>query len=682
MKLNFTPFKRLVFYLVFFFTNIIFSEFIVRVYTLGLKTGFSVYIVLFAVSLALLLAISCSAFSKKAGRIICFVLTSILFLIYAVQLVYYRFCDSFMSVVQLGMGGDALTNFGEAALIKIGESLLGIILLAVPLIALIILTKKDKAETQRLPVPLVIAQIILFVALHFGAVACLPLAGTELYSPYDIYKNSFVLSMSEKEFGVLTTLRLEFRNLFFGSEQNEIIDTPAINPDDIPELDDNPEQDNQPQQIVYKDNVTDIDFEKLISEETDADIIELHNYFKNRIPSKQNEYTGMFKDYNLILLVAESFSPYLLDEERTPTLYKMATEGFIFNDYYSTVCDNTSNGEYAILTGMLPDASLYNKGWWAFYEYNSFTASKNNLLPFCIGNQYKDKGYGAYAFHYYNHNYYGRNKTHPNLGYEFFAMNQGFKKNGHWPTSDLDMMKQSVSKFLTPDENGNINPFHAYFLTFSGHMPYNFGNNDMAIKNKSFVSDLEYSTAVKAYIAGSQELEYALQYLLQELEEAGELDNTLIALACDHYPYSLGLKKLSELAGKELDNYYDKYRSSFILWSASMQEPIEVDVPCCSLDILPTLSNLLGLEYDSRLLLGKDILSEGNHIAILADRSFVTDRIFYNCTNGEITLRDGITEISDSYVEYFQTEIKNKFTVSTKMLYNDYYNAVYGEKKE
>ena len=110
-----------------------------------------------------------------------------------------------------------------------------------------------------------------------------------------------------------------------------------------------------------------------------------------------------------------------------------------------------------------------------------------------------------------------------------------------------------------------------------------------------------------------------------------------------------------------------------------MEEPITVDAPCCSLDVLPTLSNLLGLEYDSRLLMGTDVFSTGEHIAVLADRSFVTDKVFYNCTNGEVTLREGVTELPEGYLEKYIALVKNKFTLSTEILYTDYYGKVYGE---
>lgn len=676
MKLKFLISKINIVYFICFFADILFSELVVRIFTLGFKSGFPIFMILFAVSIAFLLATLCSVIKGKARGITTIAISVALMLIYSVQLVYFCFCDSFMSVVQIGMGGDALTKFGTSALQKIFESLGGILLLLLPTVVFILLFIKRHPKGRRMPFSIFLIQLVIFLALHFGAVACLPIAGTQLYSPYDTYHDTFILSKSEQYFGVLTSLRLELRGLFFGATGGGIIDIPDY---DVSVDTSDDTGDELPPKIEYPYNTFDIDFEELIANENDENILELHKYFRAQDGTRQNEYTGMFKGYNLILICAESFSGQVIDKDRTPTLYKLANEGFIFKDYYNTVCDNTSNGEYAILTGLIPDTSLLGKGWDNFYDYNSFTVSKRNLFPFSLGNRFSDMGAETYAFHNYYYTYYGRYETHPNLGYNFKAMSRGLKYVDMWPTSDVSMMEQSLPMLLKKNEEGKTNPFHAYFLTFSGHMPYSFSSNDMAIKNKSLTSSLPYPNKVNAYIACQQEFEYAMTYLLEQLEANGVLDNTLIAITNDHYPYPLGIDGLSALSGKELDEHFDKYRSTLLLWSASMEAPIEVDTTCCSLDILPTLSNLLGLEYDSRLLMGKDIFADGPHTAILADRSFITDKVFYNCTNGEVVLREGVSELPEGYIDRIQAEVKNKFTVSEKILYNDYYRAVFEE---
>lgn len=668
------PLRRFLFY----FISILWFEEVVRFSALG-SLAPTVWLVLFSAAAALFCALLCAS-GGRLGQVVSYLLTAALTLLYAAQRVYEHIFDSFFSLSQIGMGAAALDSFGTEAALGIRECLPSLFLLLLPLLALIWL---DAAGAFRGKGGWKTAGALAaaFLLVHFGSVLLLPLRGMQNYSAYDLYHDTFVLQMSVKQFGVLTSARLEARGLLFGSKKTPSIIVPTQTTAESTESTPQGEELPTVPEKVWAYNITDTDFAALAASETDDRLRALHEYFAAQSGTRQNEYTGMFEGYNLILLCCESFSPYLVDETRTPALYKMATEGFVFTDYYNTICDNTSNGEYCLCLGLLPDLSLLGRGWQSFYDFNSFTAAKNNALPYALGNQYRALGARTYAVHNYFCDYYGRDKTHPNMGYEFKAIFRGMKKTDDWPTSDVSMVEQSLPDLLTPDENGEIPLFHAYYLTFSGHMYYNFTSNDMAIKNCAVSEDLPYSTAVKAYISCQQELEYALETLNAQLEAAGVADKTLIALTADHYPYNLGLEKLSELAGKPLDDEFDKYRGALYIWNPSMKEPVTVDTPCCTLDVLPTLSNLLGLTFDSRLLTGSDILSDGAHIAILGDRSFVTDKLYFNAQTGEATPR-GDAALQDGELDRLTTEVKNKFTVATEMLYTDYFAAVAGKSGE
>jgi phosphoglycerol transferase MdoB-like AlkP superfamily enzyme len=167
-----------------------------------------------------------------------------------------------------------------------------------------------------------------------------------------------------------------------------------------------------------------------------------------------------------------------------------------------------------------------------------------------------------------------------------------------------------------------------------------------------------------------------MEELIRRLTEAGIIDKTVIAISADHYPYGWEKEKIDELVGHEVDPYFEIYRNHFILWNPEMEENIIIDKPASSLDILPTLSNLFGLKYDSRLLMGKDILSDSYPLVILNNRSFITDKVMFNSNTGEvINLTDD--EVSDDYITNINSIIKNKFTVSKSVIKNDYYRHVF-----
>lgn len=188
------------------------------------------------------------------------------------------------------------------------------------------------------------------------------------------------------------------------------------------------------------------------------------------------------------------------------------------------------------------------------------------------------------------------------------------------------------------------------------------------------MQQLPYSDEVKAYLACNLELEYALAYLLQALEAAGQLENTVIVLASDHYPYGLSMAGLEELAGQELDSNFDLYRNGLIIWQADVAHQI-IDEPVSSMDILPTVSNLFGLSYDSRLLMGRDIFDQDSQpLVIFNNRSWITDKASYNAETGEIC-----GAVSEAYVTSIHNMISAKFTFSAKVLERDYYRVLLNE---
>jgi len=205
-------------------------------------------------------------------------------------------------------------------------------------------------------------------------------------------------------------------------------------------------------------------------------------------------------------------------------------------------------------------------------------------------------------------------------------------------------------------------------------MQYNFIGNHMAMKNKEYVKDLPYTEAGKAYIATQIEFDRAMEYLLEQLEQAGIADKTLIAISADHYPYGLEDHEVDDLAGHVVEKNFELYKSPFILYVKGM-EPVTIDKPCSSLDIIPTLSNLLSLEYDSRLLMGRDIFSDSEPLVIFQNKSFITDKGQYNAVTQEFFPEDG-QQVDDQYINEILDIIEKKFYYSAMILDTDYYKYV------
>ena len=173
------------------------------------------------------------------------------------------------------------------------------------------------------------------------------------------------------------------------------------------------------------------------------------------------------------------------------------------------------------------------------------------------------------------------------------------------------------------------------------------------------------SEQCKAYLACNIELDKAMELLLKRLEEAGQLENTVIALAGDHYPYGLDDKYISEFKGHKVDTTYEKYESAFILWSYGM-EPETVDKVCSNMDILPTLSNMFGLEYDSRLLMGTDIFSDSEGLVMFKDKNWITSK----------GTRKELEKTDSAYVAKVDKIVADKFAYSALILDKNYYKSL------
>ena len=221
-------------------------------------------------------------------------------------------------------------------------------------------------------------------------------------------------------------------------------------------------------------------------------------------------------------------------------------------------------------------------------------------------------------------------------------------------------------------------PFYAYYMTISGHAQYNWGGNSMAARHKELMTGLPYSDKTKAYLACEYEVELMLKQMLEDLNDAGILDKTVIVLTADHIPYN-DMDICDDIAGHELEKEFEQYENALIIWSGAMKEPVVVDKYCSSIDILPTVLNLFGIEFDSRLMAGRDILSDSPQLVMFnGSKSFISDKCMYNAKDGSISPFAPYTgeDISKEYILSIQEEIKNKARLASLIIDNNYYDKL------
>lgn len=679
-------FSSLEFYFVALF---VYLELLFHLVRFGLRADYLSYKLLFAVFYGIIMGTVISAFPKLAAKILTFVFTIVLVVYFMVQIVFSGVFGTYLSVSgSINVAGQAL-DFTDVIAKELKEEWWIILLLILPVILLsVVLRKYICFDRHRLFMYFallgmaVLTFIVIMIKMQLGRKA--------VYSAHEVYSDYTSVDMAVEKLGITESLFLDSKlgiKEMFGINHNDVTflsedyqdDEDYALKEDVTseeETKDASEDDKTTASKVTEEeeeiidtspNILDIDFDELMAKAPNENIRAMHEYISQTKPTNKNEYTGMFEGYNLIFVVAEGFSGLVIDEQRTPMLYKMKYEGFCFDNYYTPLWyGSTLGGEYADLTGLMPKSGGY-------LSMAKSGANKNDMM-FTLSRQLLKKGYKVTGYHNNYYDYYDRNISHPNLGYDWIGVGNGYEPEYSesgvmlWPQSDERMIE------TTFDEYAGDEPFHTYYLTVSGHVMYNFGGNAMAKRHKDLVDELDYSETTKAYIACQYELELAMEKLVSMLEDKGIADNTLIVLTADHVPYD-NKEVEDELAGRTLDNTFEWYENTLIIWSASMEKPVYVSKCCSSLDILPTVSNLMGLDYDSRMLVGQDILSDSEGLVMFNDRSFITDRVSYNANTQEVKSLDG-KPIDEDYVAAKVTQVRNKFSMAENICNYNYYKYI------
>ncbi len=636
------------------FVILLYMEVIFRLLTnINIFSISIIYILIFNLFITVLFNLIGKLFDKNVNKILFLIMLFLVGFLYSVQLCVFKMFGFYFDWTLIGASGQIASFAGDGVDLVI-QNIFGVTLFFMPFILYLVYNRVIVIEKGNWKNNLI--KIVLSILIGLSFLGVININKDKVNSPYKLYFNVNNIDLNVRTFGVLNTFLIDSYRNVIGFQ--EVLNIPNKPKDDK----NNSDKDNIKE---YKYNNLDIDFDNLINNENNKAIKTMHEYFKNEEGTKQNEYTDYFKGKNLILFMAESFNEIAVREDLTPTLYKLVNSGFVFNNFYTPTISSTIGGEFQELTGLVA-ASGFLGPW----------KSGNNYFPFGIGKVFKDMDYNTFAYH--DHSVYFQNRYIylKSLGFDNFkGCFNGLEKSINckiWPESDVEMIDATIDDYINSDK-----PFFTYYVTVSGHGGYTFSSSAMAKKHMNEVKDLNISEKPKAYLAAQIELDRALEDLIKKLDEAGKLDDTVIALVGDHYPYYLSLDEVNEIADYEKDGIIEINRSNFILWNNKM-DIVTVDKVGSEIDVLPTLYNLFGVKYDSRLIIGKDILSTEPGLAIFGNRSWVSDKGSYFSQKNKFVPKDNVS-VDDDYISYMNTLVNNRMSMSKNIMANDYYKKVLGD---
>ena len=620
-------------------------------YLINIEISYNItYNITFSVIIALAIDLISNILPKKLNKIFYYVITVIITIIFITYTIFYKLLGSILSLNSIINGIQEATDFSDVLLNEILKNWYNIIILLFPFIILIILSRKINFEKKKLRNNII--EVAVIAIIFVGNILSINILSTknEIYTAKNLYYNINNMNENLKKFGLLTAIRLDIQRTITGFKEKTLFLYKA---------------ENGTEKVidVNEYNMINYDFEKMKQETESEEIKEILEYVSKQEPTNKNEFTGKFRGKNLIVFIAESFSNLAIREDLTPTLYKMANTGYVFKNFYTPLFPvSTADGEYLADTSLLPVEGIW-----------SIENVEGKTFPYSYANVFNKLEYKTSAYHNYDYDYYKRDKYFTTMGYDtYLGKGNGLENDmdfSKWPASDYEMVKNTISTYIDEDH------FMTYYLTISGHINYD-KSNAIVVKNWDLVKDLPYSDASKAYLATQIELDKALQELLEQLEEKNKLNDTIIMITGDHYPYGLKENELQELADEEIKNNINKFHMPFILYDAEQNEKIECEKYACSLDVLPTILNLFGIQYDSRLLMGRDIFSDAEPLIIFSDRSFITEKGIYDSWSNSFDKISSEDLNENEYIKKIKEEIYYKYRYSRLILLNDFYKML------
>lgn len=368
----------------------------------------------------------------------------------------------------------------------------------------------------------------------------------------------------------------------------------------------------------------------------EEELRELEEIYSKEVTKSKNSYTNKYKGKNIIFLQLEGIDNWLLNKNDTPTLYSMLNNSISFKNHYSfyTGGGSTFNSEFAVNTGFIVPLS---------YNRNSYSFNKNSF-PYSMPRLFKEQGYSVNAFHMNTGEFYSRTINYKNWGYDnYYGLIDMYKFDDSSYELDRTMFANPEYVDLMFPEDTN---FVDYIITYSTHMPFNNSKGvcKMLYNLDNIDKEVEFSQMSEEECARRQtkETDYMVSLLLQELKTRGLYDNTVIVVFSDHYLYTLEDQSILSKYKNTKNNLINK--TPFFIWS-SKGERKDINQVTSQLNILPTVFNLMGIDYNPNYYIGVDALGKNySGIVFFSDYSWYDGNVY--AVDGEVKNNKKISKAS------------------------------------
>lgn len=390
----------------------------------------------------------------------------------------------------------------------------------------------------------------------------------------------------------------------------------------------------------------------------EQDIAFLKEEYSKENDKKKNKYTGKQKGNNLIIVQLEGVDSWLINKNDTPTLYNMMRNSINFTNHYSYYNGggSTFNSEFAVNTGFITPLS---------YTQNAYTFNKN-AFPYSLAHLFKNEGYSVNAFHMNTKEFYSRGTNYKNWGYDNYyglADLGTYKDNSYYLDREL-ILNEDFNEKMFSDK-----PFVDYIITYTNHMPFSSekGNCKMLLdldseENENVSYDLNEEDCARRQ---AKETDYMMELLLNELKTRNLYNNTTIVVLTDHYLYTLSDKTILDKY-KNTSNNLINY-TPFFIWNNGKDKKT-VKTVTSQLNVLPTILNLFGIDYNPVNYIGSDALDNNyQKIVFFSDYSWYDGNVYVD--GGIVTNKRYISEEALEDKNYYVNYLIKKNDLTLKYNY-------------
>lgn len=333
------------------------------------------------------------------------------------------------------------------------------------------------------------------------------------------------------------------------------------------------------------------------------------------------EMTGALAGKNLIMIMMESIDSWLVTPEYMPNLYALQQESIAFSNYYSPmyISAATFNAEFIANTGLVPPTGGITSD--AYVEY---------AFPYSLAHLFENAGYTANSFHSADAVIYNRGQIHRNFGYEAYHSYVDMGMDDYMLDSQLI---NGYNQYVADD------PFFSFIITYSGHGPYTDELSNISDPHlEQALAAIDFDTV--PYRTEAQKSEYTLAVahametdafigeLMEQLRADGHAEDTALVLFADHYcKYISDTEFVMDIKGVE--NHDMLTNVPFLIWSAGQTPRVEQKY-VCTMDIVPTLVNLFGLDADLRYYMGDDMFGSNGGVIPMRDSHWYDGTTYYD----------------------------------------------------